>query len=66
MEQIEVGDKVRHKTLIVNGGLGMNVSDVTEDKTLCEYFDENAVHKKQWFEMKDLTITNKAEGGFFG
>lgn len=38
MEQIEVGDKVRHKTLIVNGGLGMNVSYVTEDKALCDYF----------------------------
>jgi hypothetical protein len=63
MEQlIEAGDKVRNKYL--NGGLEMNVVDVTEIDALCEYFIP--IHKKVWFPLKDLELVSKADGSFFG
>lgn len=49
MTQIKTGDKARHKKLLLNGGLAMNVLDVKNNQALCEYFEGvEQIHKQTW------------------
>ena len=62
MYEIEVGDTVRHKTQIVNGGMTMNVLKVTEDKALCDHLEgPEAINKQTWFNISDLEIVHKVQ-----
>jgi hypothetical protein len=66
MENINVGDSVRHKTFIhLSGGVAFNVLDVEGDRAFCDFFDEKGVNKQEWFNLSDLILVHKAEGGFF-
>jgi uncharacterized protein YodC (DUF2158 family) len=53
---IKIGDRVTHK----NGGVAMIVSEVSDDRARCEYFDNDSVHKRVWFNLADLEIIPKA------
>ncbi|QJD94622.1 hypothetical protein HH214_01420 [Mucilaginibacter robiniae] len=64
---IEEGDYVRHENPSVNGGLRMNVEEISEDgqRAKCSHFAGNeATHKVDWFPLTDLTLVQKADGGF--
>ena len=66
MENINAGDTVRHKTINnLNGGTAFNVLEVDDDRAYCDFFDERGVNRQEWFNLSDLIIVNKAEGGFF-
>ena len=66
MENISAGDTVRHKTFIhLNGGIAFDVLAVEDDRAHCDFFDEKGVNKQQGFNLSDLILVNKAEGGFF-
>lgn len=65
MENINPGDQVRHKHLLYNNGLSMNVSEVENDKALCDFFDGPEMeHKQEWFHKNDLEIVRYGDGGF--
>lgn len=64
---IEQGDTVRHKTrVLINGGITFNVLEVESGKALCEFFDNDPEQtmKKEWFDISDLILVNKSDGGF--
>lgn len=62
--QIQTGDVVKHKTIIMNGGLGMNVIDTTDNQALVDYFDIDSVNRQKWIDKTDLEIIHKNDGGF--
>lgn len=65
MENIASGDTVRHKTYIhLNGGVAFGVREVDGDKALCNFFDEKGDHREEWFNLSDLILVAKSEGGF--
>jgi hypothetical protein len=64
MEIINQGDRVSHKNHIYNNGLSMNVIDTSEDKSLCEYFNDKMESKEEWFNNSDLHLVEKSDGGF--
>ncbi|NNV53849.1 hypothetical protein [Limnovirga soli] len=67
MENIQVGDTVRHKTrILISGGLAFNVLEVEGTKALCEFFDTDPdqTTKQEWFDISDLILIHKVEGGF--
>lgn len=65
MNNIDYGDKVRHKSVEDYNVLLMTVTDIEEDKILCEYTDRNErITKEKWFDKDDLEVVQKSEGGF--
>ncbi|MFL5741921.1 MAG: hypothetical protein ACJ75B_16985 [Flavisolibacter sp.] len=62
--EIETGDRVRHKEVLLNGGLAMNVTDTTDTQAQIEYFDNEGVNKQTWVDKTDLEIIHKVDGGF--
>jgi hypothetical protein len=67
MEDIQCGDKVTHKTrLLINGGLPFDVQGREGDKVLCEFFDndQDQTMKEEWFDVSELILVHKADGGF--
>jgi hypothetical protein len=66
MENISAGDTVRHKTFTrLSGGVAFSVINVEDDRAYCNFFDEKGVNRQEWFNLSDLILVNKAEGGFF-
>jgi len=62
---IEVGDSVRHKPGIINGGLQMTAQDIKNGQVKCEYFAPPAGDMKEaWLPIEDLELIYKADGGF--
>ncbi len=55
---ITIGDKVRHKTKLLNGNVPMTVSDIKNDQALCDHFEPNddggTTHKQTWFPFEEL------------
>ena len=53
---ITIGDSVRHKTLLINGNVPMNVLDVKDNQAFCDYFDndEDQTNKQKWFDLVNL------------
>lgn len=65
MRQIQEGDKVRHKTIIMNGGLAMNVLKIENGKALCEHFEgPDGIHKQTWVDLSELEVIIYGDGGF--
>lgn len=65
MDQIEAGDKVRHKTNFrLNGGLNFEVLEIENERAKCSLFDEDGKPIEEWFEISALVFISKAEGGF--
>ena len=65
--QIQEGDLVRHKTkIMLSGGLSFPVLEINADIALCEYFDNDPAQtmRQEWFDLSDLLLVQKAEGGF--
>ena len=64
MRKIEIDDKVRHKSVLVNNGFPMNVLDVKDDKALCYYLDIKSIPQDDWFDTNDLEVIIYGEGEF--
>lgn len=65
MTPIKEGDRVRHKTASVNGGLGMSVLEVNQNKALCDHFaGAEGTNIQTWFDISDLRVTKYGDGGF--
>ncbi len=67
MEKIEAGDTVRHKLKpTLNGGVAFNVIEISGDKALCNFFDNDIdqTDREDYFEISDLILVNKVKGGF--
>ena len=66
MHTIELGDKVRHRTISDYNAHLMEVMETDENKILCSYFDHlDKTTKEKWFEETELVLVSKAEGEFF-
>ena len=62
---IREGDRVRHKTRVINGGLDMPVLEVEGDKALCSHFHpKDATLKGDWFSLNQLELVHSSDGGF--
>lgn len=61
-QSIEIGDKVRHRTRLLNGNVPMAVSKIESNQALCDHFepDENGdtIHKQSWFPFDELEKIN--------
>lgn len=57
-EVITIGDKVRHKTKLLNGNAPMNLSKLKNNQALCDHFEPNeeggTTHKQSWFPIEEL------------
>lgn len=55
MTEIKKGDQVRHKKVLMNGGVPMHVFDVKNGQALCEYFEgAEMIHKQNWIDLSQL------------
>lgn len=55
MTEIKKGDQVRHKNILMNGGVPMNVIDVKSEQALCDYFEgSDMIHKQNWIDLSQL------------
>ena len=55
MKQFNKGGYVRHKNLIVNGGVPMLVKDVKDQQVQCYFFyGKNGIDKLCWFSFEDV------------
>ena len=65
-QNIEVGDNVKSNSQpFLNGGLAMNVWEVSGNTAICDIFDGiESVHKQIELPISDLTIIIKTSGGF--
>jgi hypothetical protein len=64
---IEEGDYVRHTNPAINGGLRMSVEETNDsgNQVRCSHFEGiEAVHKVDWFPVRDLILVQKGDGGF--
>ena len=65
MTIINEGDKVKHKILLISGGLAMNVLEVSDSKALCDFFeDTEMINKQAWFDFDDLEVVIYGDSGF--
>lgn len=65
MGTIDIGDKVRHKTVNKYNALQMKVQEIEDGKILCDYFDyADKSEKEKWFDENELELIEKIEGGF--
>jgi hypothetical protein len=68
MENLEIGDYVRDANGL-NGGLQMSVEDMRinangETEVLLSHFEDQWIHKTDWYNINRLILNKKAEGGF--
>lgn len=64
MANIEFGDKVRHKGNNDYNVFLMTVTEVEDDKVQCRYYDKGQISKEKWFDIMDLELVEKTDGGF--
>lgn len=65
MTNIEFGDTVRHKSNnIYNFSLMTVTGDVEDGKVKCRYYDKGQVSKEELFDIVDLELVEKTDGGF--
>ena len=65
MKKIKEGDRVRHKDVLINGGLDMPVLEVQNDLAMCNYLDpKDKAFKDAWFKVVDLVLVHEGDGGF--
>lgn len=65
MSEIKQADRVRHKVILLNGGVPMNVLEINANQVKCSHFEgPNQILKETWFDKDDLEIIIYGEGGF--
>ena len=59
MNRIQVGDYVRHRTKLLNGGVPMPVVATDGQKAKCSFFEgSESIHLEEWFDIDELTVVN--------
>lgn len=65
MNNIDFGDKVRHKTDNKYNAFLMTVEEVENDKFICQYVDMHTHETKTAeFTENEIELVEKADGGF--
>lgn len=59
---IAIGDKVRHRTRLLNGNVPMTVSKIENNQAFCDHFEPDetgdSIHKQTWFALDELEKIN--------
>ena len=62
-DKVKIGDEVRHNDRRVNSGVLMTVQNVRIadeiTQVYLEYFNPEAVHKKDWFNLSDCEVIKR-------